>query len=610
MENLQNRFNSIEKLAAAANYVNSMSDYKDGSATATIQQEMSEAAAALDVGLKRCLTDAQKEILKSKYNAFLSGIVAYYESYYKNEASCPSALISGPANFPTRKKAAQNSRRDSLMQEYKRLQDLKDSLKGSFNMSVSADDPQALEALKMKLEKLKQQHEKKIKINSYFRKNKSFLGCPEIPADKMQELEELAQEKIKSGRDFQPFASYNLTNENAEIKRLENRIQELTTKQATTLQQWNFNGGRVEIDKENNRIGVYFDERMNGQQLEELEKSNNDLYLPRLLWSPRFQRWQCQFNEHNLRRLQNSNTFKASDEESQKAIEEDNAARKAAKEEATKEERAAKEEREQKKAATFNERAHNLQEKQDNLIKKTGFALIPSMLAYVNNNLSEYMKAGHGIKKYLKLENPYLLTVEISYISRWNHYSQQEEKRILLTVHEAEEKENAIVTGSGYMTFRICIKELNPEEKRTLKALQDVAEEYNNKQGDKRIFALYQAYKAGKFNNVIGDGFCDDGKRIPEQKALEFLKNWNEEQETKSDEVKQETKAEEEQPQQQEEIKQSKAKAVFKSYDTIESPEIAHQSHESGQAVEDTTESNQEPTTPLLTPFGEQLTLF
>jgi hypothetical protein len=219
------------------------------------------------------------------------------------------------------------------------------------------------------------------------------------------------------------------------------------------------------------------------------------------------------------------------------------------------------------------------------------------------------MKAGHGIKKYLKLERPYLLTIEISFISRWNHYSQQEEKRILLTVHEAEEKENAIVTGSGYMTFRICIKELNPEEKRTLKALQDVAEEYTAKQGDKRILALYQAYKAGKFKDVIGDGFCDDGKRIPEQKALEFLKNWNEEQETKSDEVKQEAKAEEEQPQ-QEENKQSNAKAVFKSYDTIESPEIVHQSHESGQAVEDTTESNQEPTTPLLTPFGEQLTLF
>lgn len=608
MENLTNRFNSIEKLAAAANYVNSMSDYKDGSATATIQAEMNEAAAALEIGLKRCLTDAQKEILKSKYNSFLSGIVAYYESYYKNEASCPSVLVSGPANFPTRKKAAQNSRRDSLIQEYKRLQALKDSLKGSFNMSLSSDDPQALEALKMKLEKLKQQHEKKIRINAYFRKNKTFKGCPEIPADKMQELEEFAQEKIKSGRDFQPFASYNLTNENAEIKRLENRIQELTTKQATTLQQWNFNGGRVEIDKENNRIGVYFDERMNGQQLEELERSNKDNYLPRLLWSPRFQRWQCQFNEHNLRRLQNSNTFKASDEESQKAIEEDNAARKAAKEEATKEERAAKEEKEQKSAAAFAERAHSLQEKQDNLIKKTGFALIPSMLAYTHNNLSEYMKAGHGIKKYLKLEKPYLLTVEISFISRWNHYSQQEEKKILLTVHEAEEKENCITTGSGYMTFRILIKELNPEEKRTLKALQDVAEEYNAKQGDKCILALYQAYKAGKFANVIGDGFCDDGKRIPEQKALEFLKNWNEEQE--QEEIQQEAKAEEEQPQQQEENKQSNAKAVFKSYDTIESPEIAHQSRESGQAVEDTTESNQTPETPLLTPFGEQLTLF
>jgi hypothetical protein len=49
-------------------------------------------------------------------------LAEYYNNYYRNEASCPSVMISGPANFPVRKKEKQNRRREKLMKDWEYLQ--------------------------------------------------------------------------------------------------------------------------------------------------------------------------------------------------------------------------------------------------------------------------------------------------------------------------------------------------------------------------------------------------------------------------------------------------------------------------------------------------------
>lgn len=534
-------FAALEKLAETAQSINSFSDYKPGSATATINAEIEEAAANLAHGLARCDTQKQKDDLKAKFESYKKKIVSYYLDYYKNEASCPSVLISGPANFPTRKKAAQNSRRDSLREEYKRLESLKDSLRGGWNMSISSDDPEAADALQRKIEALKKSHALKIAANDYFRKNKTLAGFDGFtPEQQEQASADIAKWQLKI-----PFPSWNLSNENAEIRRLEERLKALKEQKENTLSGWNFNGGRVEVDTENNRIGVYWDEPKRGADLEEVYKQNKDLYMPRLLWSPRFQRWQCQNNPQNLRRLYGSKTYAPADEESKKAIEESKKAR----QEAREAEKAEKEQKEAKAAENRKSRAHELQAKQDEL-KKIGFILKPGQLSFVSNRLADYMKAGHGIRRKIELGNNKLLFVEISYNHAWNDC--RENKYICVTIEEAERKETGCAySGSGFMTCTLKLRDVPESEKRQLATLAKYAEQYheNEAENDARIIALYEAYKAGKLPLVRR--YYDMGQELEPTAARAFLESWKPAGEGKKPEQEKPEPMPEEAPKQQ-----------------------------------------------------------
>lgn len=532
-------FSAIERAAAAANDLNSFSTYKPGTATATISAAIEEARENLNFGLSRCATEKQKDDLKAKFSSYEKKIVLYYFDYYKNEAACPSVLICGAGNFPTAKKERQNARRDSLHQEWQQLESLKDSLKGGYNMAISSDDPQAVEALTAKLEKLKKAHAFKVSANAYFRKNKTFKGMDGLTDEAAEKLDSDARNAAaRMGGRCEPFPAWSLSNENAEIKRIEKRLQELQEAKETTLSGWNFNGGRVEIDAENMRIGVYFDERTTGADLEALQKENKDLILPRLLWSPRFQRWQCQYNAVNVRRLRDSKTYAPSDEESKKAVEEEQQRRQEAQkaeEEKAKAEKA-------KKAEARKDKINALQEKQNEL-KKTGFILKPSMLAYCNNNLSEYMKAGHGIRRIINVSDTQLLTVEISYNHQWSDVKKP--KYIEVTINEAARTKDAIITGSEYMNVSIKIRDVPEAEKRQLATLKSYAEQYKPETDDARILALYEAWKRSEIATVKTWGHLE-GTTLHEESAREFLTNWKPGGESPKQEEPQEEQPQEE----------------------------------------------------------------
>ena len=110
-----------ESMARSANNMNSMRDYKAGSATAEYKyyvDKVYEVVEKIAVAKPRLFEKATR--MAERYSRKLA---AYFNAYYRNEASCPSVLVSGAGNFPTKKKNKQNSRRDSLMQEWKYLEE-------------------------------------------------------------------------------------------------------------------------------------------------------------------------------------------------------------------------------------------------------------------------------------------------------------------------------------------------------------------------------------------------------------------------------------------------------------------------------------------------------
>lgn len=69
-----------------------------------------------------------------------------------------------------------------------------------------------------------------------------------------------------------PFPTYALTNNSAEIRRTKARIEELNHREETPLTGWVFDGGTVEVNKEDNRLQVFFEEKPSEDKRTELKK--------------------------------------------------------------------------------------------------------------------------------------------------------------------------------------------------------------------------------------------------------------------------------------------------------------------------------------------------
>lgn len=92
-----------EDTAKRANDANSFRDYKPGSATAAYRAEVDKAA-ALAEKQKAKVDPMHHDKLDGLLDRYAHRLADYYNDYYRNEAACPSILITGGANFPVAKK--------------------------------------------------------------------------------------------------------------------------------------------------------------------------------------------------------------------------------------------------------------------------------------------------------------------------------------------------------------------------------------------------------------------------------------------------------------------------------------------------------------------------
>lgn len=132
------------------------------------------------------------------------------------------------------------------------------------NHVIYSDDPQAVEKLQAKLDKLTAMHARMKEINAYFRKHATALGCPGLSDEDAAKLDRRVQEGYSWEK--QPYPSYVLSGNTAEMRRLRQRIEEVSRTQSTEYVGWDFPGGRAEADKEDNRLRLYFDEKPSEEQ--------------------------------------------------------------------------------------------------------------------------------------------------------------------------------------------------------------------------------------------------------------------------------------------------------------------------------------------------------
>ena len=279
-----------EEAAKRAKDMNSFSDYQPGSATAGYRAMVDEAYAA---------AERQKARVDPMYHDKIDALVdRYARKLAENlnernviDARVPSILISGGGNFPVAKKHKQNAARDRNYGEYAEISKLLDKIRSVGMGGISADDDLAVEKLTKKLEGLESQQATMKAVNAYFRKHKTLDGCPELTPEQAEKLKaDMAQswhlDKSK------PYPAYLLSNNNANIRRVRQRIEELSHK--AEFVGWTFPGGEAKVNEAENRLQLIFADKPDADTRQVLKSEG-------FKWAPSQGAWQRQLNQNAIR---------------------------------------------------------------------------------------------------------------------------------------------------------------------------------------------------------------------------------------------------------------------------------------------------------------------
>lgn len=280
-----------EETARRANDMNSMRDYKPGSATAEYRGEVDKAAALVE-RQKQKVSPFYHDKLDALLDRYARRLAAYYNDYHRNEATCPSILISGGSNFPVRKKEKQNSRRDTLMHEYNDIQGILDKIKSVGTGPIDPTDPHAREMYADRLKRLQATLDRGKAMNAHYRKHKTMKGFPDMTDERASEMDEAISRAPAFAQT--PFPDFELASLRGKIKRTQEGLSKLDSLEqhkddaANTLE---FDGGKIFLNMELNRLQILFDE-IPGDEIRAALKSHG------FKWSRKNEAWQRQLTRN------------------------------------------------------------------------------------------------------------------------------------------------------------------------------------------------------------------------------------------------------------------------------------------------------------------------
>lgn len=284
-----------EESARRANDANSHSDYESGSATATYTASVNDVFLIAEQAKKDVDPEYHDEI---DYYADLYArkLAANINERNEIEARVPSILVCGAGNFPVEKKRKQNAAREKNWEEYDKIQKIIDKIRRIGHGGIMSDDKNAIVKLEHKLEKLESTQAMMKSVNAYYRKNGTLDGCPNITDDEISKL------KVEMSASWhiedKPYPSFMLTNNNANIRRTRQRIDELKREaerqSETDSADKQYDGFILRENADICRIQFIFDGKPD-DETRTLLKSYG------FHWSPKEKAWQRPLNENGRR---------------------------------------------------------------------------------------------------------------------------------------------------------------------------------------------------------------------------------------------------------------------------------------------------------------------
>jgi len=160
-------------------------------------------------------------------------------------------------------RARAGSKMDKSITEHNRAQHYRDKADAARkNKTISSDDPEAVQKLKTKTDQAEKLQEIMKAANRIVRSKPKNERTPE----KITQLVNLGIKETRAGQLFEKdftgrpgFPDYVLTNNNANIRRMKQRLAELETSAAQKTVETEHNGFSVIENTEENRIQIIFD---------------------------------------------------------------------------------------------------------------------------------------------------------------------------------------------------------------------------------------------------------------------------------------------------------------------------------------------------------------
>lgn len=279
-----------EGSARTAHNMMSMRDYAEGSTTTEYRSMVDKAYDLADKVAEKKPEEAERGYrLAERYSKKMA-------EYFNKESSigmmCPSVLVSGAGNFPVKKKEKQVAAWERNYEFYQYVQGIFGKIENILygREIIKSDDERAIEKLEEKLEDMKNLQEQMKAANKAIR-----LKDVEAGNDLLREMG-YSEEAIKQLRepDFcgrLGYPNYELSNNNANIHRVEERLKRLKAVKERGSSEQEYKTFKVVENTETMRYQIIFDGKPDAE-IRDLLKSNG------FKWAPSQGAWQRQITSN------------------------------------------------------------------------------------------------------------------------------------------------------------------------------------------------------------------------------------------------------------------------------------------------------------------------
>ncbi len=280
-----------EESAKLAKSMMSFDEYEHGSRTREYQEDVNEVYDLAEEVIAR-RGDSYQERAWRLATRYAKNMGKYFNEESRISCMCPSVMICGAGNFPVKKKEKQVKAWDKNHEFYNYCQSIRGKLNNLLYSKgvIKSDDENAIEALEEKIESLKEAQANMKEINKYYRKNHTLEGCDLLTDASLKRLQESVDQ---CSYDRAPYPGWALQNNLANIKRCQQRVEDLKQTKEKGSSEVDYGDFKVLENTEVMRIQIIFDGKPD-EAVRSTLKSNG------FRWAPSQGAWQRQLNSNGI----------------------------------------------------------------------------------------------------------------------------------------------------------------------------------------------------------------------------------------------------------------------------------------------------------------------